>query len=277
MLPNLVVIGAPKAGTTSLHEYLALHPEIFMSTPKELKFFTAKNWRSRIDEYSRRFAAAPIRGESSPNYSLYPFGPSVAERMRELIPDARVIYLVREPIERAIAHYVEAVALRFENRPVGEALGDRANPANPYICGSSYGMQIERFYRQFSPDRVLVLDQTDLLTRRAPTLRRVFSFLGVDPDFRSPRFELLHNTRAGKVKYNRLGYWLIRRSILSHPRSKLGGGAPSLPLMHRLLSTEIDAELAAGPRDSLIAHLSPDIERLRELTGSPFAHWPAFR
>lgn len=276
MLPNLLIIGAPKAGTTSLHEYLALHPEIFMSTPKELKFFTAEDWRSRVGSYGSRFEDAPIRGESSPNYSLYPSAPDVAERASELIPQARVIYLVREPIARTVAHYLEAAALRFEDRSIEEALADDRDPANPYICGSSYGSQIERFYRHFDADRVLVLDQMDLLERREATLRGVFEFLEVDPDFSTPRFEWVHNLRAEKGQYNRLGHWLLRRDWLTRRRTEIRRGRLLLPPLHRLLYRRIDTELLPATRARLVAKFTPEVERLRRLTGSAFPYWSDF-
>ena len=80
-LPNLVVIGATKCGTTSLHEYLALHPETAMSQTKELMLFTREDWRERTAWYESQFDSARIRGESSPTYTMFPYLPSTAERI----------------------------------------------------------------------------------------------------------------------------------------------------------------------------------------------------
>src|SRR3954451_8477086 len=209
VLPNLIVIGAAKCGTTSLHEYLALHPQIAMSANKELNFFTRDDWRSQVDWYAEQFADAPVRGESSPGYTLAPFLPSVADRIHELLPDARLVYLVRDPVDRAVANYTELVMHRLETRGVDEALTDFDDVANPHLCGSRFGSQVERFLRHFDRSRLLVLDQADLLRERQATLRKVFEFLGVDADFDSPGFERTHNTRASKVRYTDLGMWLI--------------------------------------------------------------------
>src|SRR5215210_8106558 len=93
-LPNLIVIGGLKCGTTSLHHYLNLHPEVAMSRPKELNFFVSElNWPLGSDWYAGHFDPnAPVRGESSPHYTNRPRFSGVAERMRELLGQPRLIY-----------------------------------------------------------------------------------------------------------------------------------------------------------------------------------------
>src|SRR5947208_13622101 len=97
-LPNLVVIGAQKCGTSGLHYYLSLHPEISMSKPKELNFFIAeRNYPRGLDWYRAHFdPTAKVRGESSPNYTAYPLHVGVPERMHSIVPDAKLLYLVRD-------------------------------------------------------------------------------------------------------------------------------------------------------------------------------------
>ena len=95
MLPNLIVIGAAKCGTTSLHEYLNEHPEISMSSEKELYFFVEeKNLGKGLAWYESQFdPSAPVRGESSPGYSALPLYRGVPERMAETIPDAKLVVI----------------------------------------------------------------------------------------------------------------------------------------------------------------------------------------
>src|SRR5438093_10024477 len=97
-LPNLVVIGAQKCGTSGLHYYLSLHPEISMSRPKELNFFIAeRNWPRGVEWYRRHFdPRAQVRGESSPNYTAFPQHTGVVERLHELLPEPRLVYLIRD-------------------------------------------------------------------------------------------------------------------------------------------------------------------------------------
>ena len=144
-LPNLIVIGGLKCGTTSLHHYLNLHPQIAMSRPKELNFFVAElNWELGPEWYASHFERdAEIRGETSPHYTNLPRFEGVAERMRELLGDgARLIYMVRDPIERMLSHYLHNVGGGYESRPMAEALAD---PDSAYVARSRYAMQLEPY------------------------------------------------------------------------------------------------------------------------------------
>ena len=115
-LPNLIIIGAQKCGTTSLHYYLNLHPQILMSREKELNFFiTERNWSKGVDWYRSQFVEkAEIYGESSPNYTDYIRFGGVPERMYSVVPDARLIYILRDPIERIVSHYVHLCDMGLE-------------------------------------------------------------------------------------------------------------------------------------------------------------------
>jgi hypothetical protein len=270
VLPNLLIIGAAKCGTTSLHEYLALHPEVEMSERKELVLFNTRDWRERLDWYATQFTgSAPVRGESSPTYSFYPYLPSVPERVREVIPEARFIYLVRDPIQRAIANYVEMYSLKLEHRSIDVALGD-PDPANPHICSSRYATQLERYLGCFDADRILVLDSGDLRDRRAATLERVFSFLGVDPGFTAAGFEREHNPRTVKVRYGELGWWMVRRGLGTR---RPGRSGHLIRPLRRMLGRPIERKISSATRELLIEELGVEVKRLRALTGLPL-DWP---
>jgi Sulfotransferase family len=123
-LPTFFIIGAPKAGTTSLNFYLEQHPEIQMSEVKEPAFFapplgsaTSKLGLSRVDmidsldRYERLFdPTMRVRGEGSTNYAEYPFRQGVPERIKERVPEAKFIYMVRDPVARTVSHYDHLVA-----------------------------------------------------------------------------------------------------------------------------------------------------------------------
>jgi hypothetical protein len=275
LLPNLVVIGAGKCGTTSLHSYLALHPQISMTRQKELKFFTHDDWRRRVSWYEAQFEPGEVRGESSPNYTMFPFESSAAERIAELIPDTRLIYLVRDPIERAIASYVELCALNIESRSIADALGDLDDPGNPHLCASRYATQLNRYLRCFDRERILVLDQADLLRAREATLAETFRFLGVDPGFESPEFARTHNTRETKVRYGTLGHWLVRHGLFTQRRGQLRRG-PLIRPLRAILGRRIDSTLPDQTRERLVAGLAPEVAWLREFTGRSFPSWPYF-
>lgn len=110
-LPNVLVIGAMKAGTTSLHRHLDLHPEIGMSERKELHLFTRPDWRQHLDWYTGHFSsAAPVQGESSPNYTKRRLFPGVPARIAAALPEVRLIYILRDPVERMRSAALREVA-----------------------------------------------------------------------------------------------------------------------------------------------------------------------
>jgi hypothetical protein len=271
-LPNLIVIGSMKCGTTSLHHYLDLHPEIQMSKPKELKFFIEElNWTRGVDWYRRHFdPAAAVRGESSPQYAIHPRWRGVAERMHGLVPEAKLILIVRDPLERMLSQHMHARAFGDERREPSEALHDPI-----YLDRSRYWMQLQ-LYLEHYPDRaVLVASAERLRARRSETLRRVFGFLGVDEGFHSPEFERLWETSEGKnAKFRllqRTGSWpLVRNShrlpqsarwLLERLKYSTVGGRAERPALDDTL------------RDELIDRLSDDAARLRAFTGDEYREW----
>lgn len=281
MLPNMLVIGAGKAGTTSLHYYLGRHPDIYMSRRKELFFFQRPNWRERVEWYESCFPKpTTVRGEASPSYSAYPVHPEVPTRVRELIPEVKLLYLVRDPVDRIVAQYAQHRAEGKESRPLDEALrsalsnGD--DPMNPYLCMSRYATQVERYLEQFPIDQIQVIDQVDLRSDRLATLQAAFRFLGVDDDFRSPAFDEVVNTKRDQVRFNRVGSWLrdtppARFVHASVPRKVRG---PVTKPLTRLLSRRAERpEISDELRSHLEEKLAPEVERLRKLTGKSFAEW----
>lgn len=241
---------------------------------KELHFFSRRNWTERLEWYESRFSPAIARGEASTSYSMYPFRPRVPERIHSLVPDMKLVYLVRDPVERLMAHYIEWISLGFERRPLLDALG-ALDEANPYICSSMYAAQLDEYLRFFPSDRILVLDQQQLLDRRQATLQGVFTFLGVDPSYVSPEFSRHLNSRGEKIALNRLGRWMVRnrkiRRRILRPLVRSGGSwRPLRRLIGPPASTPV---LDASTRRRLVALFSEDADRLRRRTGEEFADW----
>src|SRR5439155_23780937 len=181
---NFLVIGAMKAGTTSLYEYLRVHPQVFMACPKELDFFAeVKNWGRGCAWYEDRFAsagAALALGEASPSYANDPNHPGVPQRIAELVPDVRLVYLVRHPVDRIESHFRHRARYEHELRPADEAV---FQDLSRYLSPSLYGHQIRCYLEWFPREQLLVVRSEDLLHCRRRTLRRVFQFLGVDSDY----------------------------------------------------------------------------------------------
>jgi len=281
MLPNLIIIGASKCGTTSLHAYLDQHPEIAMARPndrygrKEMRYFWRPDWRERRAWYEAHFdAASPIRGEATPAYTHHPHVRDVPARINELVPGAKLIYLVRDPIERLLAHWVQKRA-DGDARSLEEWLGSGDLRRNALVCPSLYASQLDQYLELFSGSQILTLDQQALRMDRRATLRRVFDFLEVDESFSAPAFKLELNTRSDKQALTDRGrvLWhgalvpLGRRLPLSVRRAVR---TPTRRLLSRQVATP---SLSAELRDRLRRLLRPEAERLRALTGLELDSW----
>jgi hypothetical protein len=182
--PGAYLIGAQKAGTTSLVGALGLHPQVELSRPKEPDFFTG-NWEKGLEWYRARFPCEPgkVLIDASTSYSMAPTSPvpgskmnDVPRRIFELRPDAKFFYLVRDPVDRAISSYYHAVRYGGERRPMGECMTEESL----YIRGSRYAFQLERFFEYFSPDSFLILPTRELAANLDAAARRCWSFLGLD-------------------------------------------------------------------------------------------------
>jgi hypothetical protein len=283
-LPSFFVIGAAKAGTTSLHYYLDQHPEIQMSTEKEPNFFSGPANGipyplGRVDSlqaYEALFDPAfEVRGEASVGYANNPRRQGVPERIRELVPEARFVYVVRDPVARTVSHYQHRVAAEGERRSLDAALGDLADPYSVYLCPSFYARQLELYLRCFPAERILVLDQADLLGDRQATLAEVFSFLSVDDSFTSAQFddELY---RGGERRVHPPAYSRLLAPIEASPLRHLPRGLrrSARRSVERLLWRPAPRpELGDELRSRLEQLFGGEVERLRELTGKPFSSW----
>jgi Sulfotransferase family len=285
MLPHFFVIGAAKCGTTSLSSYLAEHPEIQLSKLTETRFFAPENPTrpypgtriARLSDYEGLFDAQQLlRGEVCGAYSQHPWRSGAAERIHELIPAARFVYLVGDPVRRVESHYVQTVAEEGETRPIATALGNIETHDHPAVCPGRYAQQLERYLALFPQERILVIDSDELLEEREQTLSQIFSFLGVDPAFRSEAFSQTRNLssdhrRLSSGLYGRLRSGPLRQGLAALPpplRERLVGRA------RRSLTTEIPRPaLESTLRERLEEHFAPEAERLREMTGKSFAGW----
>jgi hypothetical protein len=276
-LPNLVVIGGLKCGTTSLHHYLNLHPQIGMSRPKELNFFVAElNWDLGVDWYRAHFPAdAEVRGETSPHYTSRPRFEGVAERMRGTLgAEARIVYMVRNPVDRLLSHYLHNVGGGYESRELAEAVAD---PRSAYVQRGLYAFQLEPYLEAFARDRILIVSREELAADRDATVRRVFEFAGVDPTFTSPEFDREWETGSGKGSG---GFRLMDRAVRLPGLRALDRNFDRLPermrwLVERLVhdpgsGEAAKPELEPGLRERLAELFRPDVARLEELAGRPF-------
>jgi hypothetical protein len=273
VLPNLFVIGAAKCGTTSLHHYLDSHPDISMSSVKEPGLFSFTPWEERIAEYGPMFRPdARIRGESSTRYTYYPNVQGIPQRIASRVPDARFIYMVRDPIDRAVAHYTQQYASVMEQRTLDSAIRDLDQPGNFYVAPSRYATQLERWLEVFDRERIMVIDHLDLLRRRAETVNAVFRFLGVEGGV-ALNLDTEFNVGESKERMTPAGarIWFMLLPIIKRfppgARSRLSGS--------RIFPLERIGRPALSDRmrELLAAELKPEADRFRQLTGMAFEAW----
>lgn len=193
--PNLFIIGAMKSGTSSLHVYLAEHPEIFMCEPKEPSYFVSQEdlkiwypWMEELgfwkgeDRYLQLFARAGDRkviGESSTSYTKLPQIDGVIARLSAFAPKAKFIYIMRDPVERTISHYWHMVRNRDERRDMLTAIKEEPH----FRDVSHYAMQLAPYFTSWGRDSVYTMTTEELSGDPEGSVRRIFAWLGVEPDF----------------------------------------------------------------------------------------------
>jgi hypothetical protein len=275
-LPTFLIVGAQKSGTSSLHRYLGSHPDVFVSSPKEVDFFVEeRQWRRGVGWYRAVFAGAgdaTAVGESSPQYAFFPVYAGVPERIASLIPDVRIIYLMREPIERMRSAYRQTLSQGWETRPIADALLQDAR----YVDVSRYAMQIEEYLRSFPLEQLLLLTAEDLRFEREATLRRVLEFIGVDSSWRPSNLAVEYNPRhdktmAPRANWRRLGGFIIRHDLGRYVPTAIGR-LDSHPRLHRVI-TDDELRIDDDLRRRLERVLRPDVEHLRTWMGPSFDGW----
>ncbi len=199
MAPTFLIIGAQKAGTTSLLEYLNEHPEVGAPATKEVHYFDHHSERPAAwyrSHFPRR-GSCRHSGEATPYYLFHPAAP---ERVRAALPDVRLIVLLRDPVERAYSHHNHEQVLGFEElgfsdalerepeRLAGEEARLRADPAyrsfshqhHSYVARGLYAAQLERWLALFPREQLLVLASERLFGDPAGTLHEVQRWLGLE-------------------------------------------------------------------------------------------------
>jgi hypothetical protein len=273
-LPDFVVVGAAKAGTTSLDFYLSLHPEIHMAHPKETRFFMEPprgRWNRGLSWYTGLFDSnKPVCGEATPAYSQWPAIPGVAEKLQAVIPQAKLIYMVRDPLDRLKSHF--RMVRRLESCHESLRAHLAASPDSRLLCASRYGTQLAHLRKFFPAEQILVVESSALEAKRAETLAGIFRFLGVDDNFHSVFFAHRRNVSSQQVVPNATG----RRILESLPAMllrRICGGRLFFFLQNLLLlpfaSAEPDWHLPPDLAAALADEFRKETALLRRLTGQP--------
>ena len=214
-LPDFFIIGAAKSATTTLYKYLASHPQIHMSVEKEPNFFGADiKYQRGLTWYSELFSEAEVGqicGEASTDYSKFPEYPNVAKRIYAALPDAKFIYMLRNPIDRAYSYYLH----QFREIPyTNVTFEDWLENTNSCLDGSNYMMQVEQYLNYFPKSAFLFIFTDDLSNNTQKCLAEIFSFLNVDSSseiFQDLEKDIFINTSNKSIEINFKNY--ITRQI----------------------------------------------------------------
>jgi hypothetical protein len=302
-MPDFLVIGAPKAGTTALHAALARHPQLYMSPIKEPKFFLtdgppptkggpgdALTYREHVwrrADYEALFDPAPagaLRGESTP---LYLYDRAAMQRIRRTIPDARLIVVVRDPVERAHSNWTHLWSAGLE--PIGDFVRACGEEQRRIAAGwasfwhytglGRYGEQLEHLFTLFPPEQVLVLRYRRLVDEPAASLDRICGLLGVKQGVLTdiPRQNVTSHPEPT------LAHRAV--SLAQRAGSAVGGLIPGLtgatltgPLERFLQRHSRERQpLSWEQRQELLPGFEADIRLLETILGEDFGDWLAPR
>jgi hypothetical protein len=300
-LPDFFVSGAPKAGTTAVHAALARHPALYMSAVKEPKFFLTdgppparggpgdvQTYREHVwrrDDYEALFDPAPagaLRGESTP---FYLYRQDAGRRIHDLIPGARLIVILRDPVERAHSNWTHLWSAGLD--PIGDFVLACAEEENRIAAGwadfwhytslGRYGEQLQRLYEVFPREHVMVFRYRTLVENPASTLDEICGFLGVAQGIITeiPRENVTaHPPRSLRHRA------LSRALRASAAVSSVVPGAPALNgSLERMLQQDSPPRqpLTWKQRQALIPRFEADIRLLEDITGEDYRDWLAPR
>jgi hypothetical protein len=298
-LPDFFIAGAPKAGTTALHAALARHPSLYMSAVKEPKFFLtdgppptrggpgdAATYREHVwrrADYEALFAPAPagtLRGESTP---FYLYNQAAQVRIRALIPDAKLIVILRDPVERAHSNWTHLWSAGLD--PIGDVVRACAEEERRAAAGwaefwrytalGRYGEQLEHLYTVFPRDQVMVFRYRALIEHPAGVLDRICAFLGVPTGIVSevPRENVTAHPQP--TRRHRALAQVLRVGAAASAMLPGKTHAAMTSLLERALQQDAPPRqpLTWAERQALIPLFEQDIRLLEVITGEGFRDW----
>lgn len=303
-LPDFFIVGAPKAGTTALHGALAAHPQLYMAPVKEPKYFLCdgsppqgrggpgdahsyREWIWRRDEYEALFARAPggaLKGEST---AFYLADHDAHRRIRDAVPDARLIAVLRDPVDRAYSNWAHLWADGLET--IGDFLtacreeprrrAEGWAPIWRYLETGLYGRHLRHLRELFPPEQIHVIRYLSLVEEPRATLDAACRFLGVDEGVLSEAPALnvggyvspTRTTRALRAAFR----WGAAAGSHFPPKLWRKASLPLQWLMQR--SPEHRPELNEADRAELLNYFVDDITVVEEITGWDLRTWRSYR
>lgn len=272
--PNFLIIGAAKSGTTSVYYYLKNHPEIFLPKLKEINFFAYDGqkgpgyWAKTFEEYISYFNNVKSElaiGEVTPYYLPSPIA---AKKIKDFLPDVRLIAVLRNPVDRAYSHYLMAIRAGKIKPNMEDAWSD---PQRNYINEGFYFKHLSRYYELFDENKIKIFYYDDLKNSPEKFIRSLFTFLKVNPDF-VPELNLTH------AKGYLPKYYFINRIVNSNLiKYKLKPLIPEyflkIGIKIKSLNSENPPEISEELRYKLLAVYREDILKLQDLLKKDLTCW----
>lgn len=262
--PDFVVIGAMKCATSTLHDQLALQPGIFMSSPKEPNFFSDDpNCRENLDTYKALFERAgadEICGESSTHYTKRPTYPMTVDRMKEIIPDAKLIYVMRDPLARLTSHYIHDWTENIIRTDINQAV--RTNPG--LVDYGRYSMQLKPFFEAYGPRRMLPVFFERLIAHPQAELERICEFIGYRGHPVWAETQAQSNVSRQRLRKSRLRDTIVYAPIVSPLRETL---------VPQRIRNRIKGFWQMRERPALSPHVREQLEQVFEEDLATLGHW----
>lgn len=285
-----MIIGAAKSGTSTLFRYLEQHPAIFGSDPKEPCYFDiGARWRLGEEWYASLFKDArpdQVCGEASTNYSRWPQVDGVPERMKALIPNTKLIYLLRDPVTRSYSHFVHRWSREVHpGEPFTESFSQFVAHDPMCLDSSDYATQVERFLEYYPREQLLLLTFEELVADPQATLGRVFTFLGVE-DISSEMSPGMRENDTRNFLEDKAHHWIMDRYRTIRLARKVI--SPLLPqgckdwILQRFWETKagrrraaqyLPPPLTADERLELVRRFAPRNAALRDAYGIDIGAW----
>ncbi|MDJ0662831.1 MAG: sulfotransferase [Crocosphaera sp.] len=291
-LPNFLIFGVQKAGTTSVYNYLKQHPEVYLSPVKETNFLE-KDWPKLIEQ-GRRFKAKKIVtfeqykdqfkgvtneiaiGEISPNY-LFHHKTSI-ELIKRYVPNAKLIAILRNPVDRAISDYLMHVREGQSNTPLKEQIKYRYHKSFVILKGCYY-QQVKHYFEEFGREQVSIFLYDDLRKDSQKFLQEIYKTIGVNPDFEAdtsqksqvaqlPKNEDINKLLVRKNPIRSLSATLLKPILSEEKRQKLRSFLISINSKSKKEIDSFDEE-----KELLLNLYRDDILKLQDLLDRDLSAW----
>ncbi|MBE9059595.1 sulfotransferase domain-containing protein [cf. Phormidesmis sp. LEGE 11477] len=219
---DFVIVGAMKSGTTSLSEILSMHPRVCFCENKEPHFFSkVSNWQDHIEEYKELYNPTDnqICGEASTTYTFYPnFGVDPCQAIYDFNPHMKLIYILRDPIDRIVSQYVHR---RGRGTTLEDSFEKEVLTRPEYINISRYYVQIKPYIERFGREQVLLLTFEEFISNRNSSLGKVFNFLGIESSLSDYVDDIHANRSVGEYKNSAKIDEILQGSLAQGVRSLL--------------------------------------------------------